>query len=101
MAGFTRVIWPNAMNGFFYLMEREEDVIHPRLQDDGGQTGEELQDIYPSEIEEVLYELQKWQKWLSHLGVNNGALIVAFIVPRHTAMGTLESLDIAHPRLVP
>ncbi|MBP6087984.1 MAG: alpha/beta fold hydrolase [Polaromonas sp.] len=85
-------------DGFFYLMEREEDVIHPRLQDDGGQTGEELQDIYPSEIEEVLYELQEVAEVaVTSWREDNGALeIVAFIVPRHTAIGTLEPLDIAH-----
>ena len=85
-------------DGFFYLMEREEDVIHPRLQDDGGQTGEELKDIYPSEIEEVLYELQEVAEVaVTSWREDNGALeIVAFIVPRHTAIGTLEPLDIAH-----
>jgi long-chain acyl-CoA synthetase len=68
-------------DGFFYLIERQEDVIHlTQHYSDAG-----VVDIYPREIEEVLYELQEVAEvavtaWDEADGTSQ---IVAFIVPRH------------------
>ena len=72
-------------DGFFYLVERQENVIH-------GQAADEAADIYPREIEEVLYELQEVSEAAVTSWVNDdGDLeIVAFIVPDSAA-----ALDIA------
>jgi long-chain acyl-CoA synthetase len=73
-------------DGFFYLLERQDNVIHSQI-------AEDMVDIYPREIEEVLYELQEVSEvavtaWYNADGARE---IVAFIVPR-----THAPLDIAH-----
>jgi long-chain acyl-CoA synthetase len=64
-------------DGFFYLIERQENVIHTHTDDEAG-------DVYPREIEEVLYELQE----VAEVAVmaaprpDGQQEIVAFVVPR-------------------
>ena len=77
-------------DGFFTLLERQEDVIH-------SQHAEDTADIYPREIEEVLYELQEVAEvavtaWRNDAGQQQ---IVAFVVPRGSSGGA-ASIDVAH-----
>lgn len=66
-------------DGFFTLIERQENVIHHDIDHD-------LANIYPRAIEEVLYELQEVSEAaVLPIGLPNGRVeIVAFIVPRRT-----------------
>lgn len=63
-------------NGF-YLIERQENVIHTHTDDETG-------DVYPREIEEVLYELQEVAEVavMAATGNDGQQEIVAFVVPR-------------------
>ena len=64
-------------DGFFYLIERQENVIHTHTDDETG-------DVYPREIEEVLYELQEVAEVavMAATGNDGQQEIVAFVVPR-------------------
>ena len=84
-------------DGFFYLLDRQQDVIHVASEVIVNDTGEaalppesstavtpKTEDIYPREIEEVLYELQEIVEaavvaWTTDAGKLE---IVAFIVLR-------------------
>jgi long-chain acyl-CoA synthetase len=85
---FTGDLARRDADGFFYLVERDEDVIrHP--------PGTNMPDTYPSAIEEVLYELPEVSETAvtSWTNAGGGFEIVAFVVPRDAAPLDLARLQ--------